>query len=350
MDLSELEKYIQHVLRQGISREEIARLLQSHGWENWHIEKAFHNIHHKSPQQRVKRFFKAAALFLAFFFATSVIYAFFFFVNKPVQVSDIPKKPQALTVVSLMHQPTPTAVPTHAAIPTAATLIPHEVTIPTPTPIVATHYIVACFGDSMIDTMGETLPYLSRALSQRFPTVSFSFYNYGIGAQNVEMGLDRFDSPFDYQDRHYKPITQIGANAIVIGSFSYNPFDPFDRTKHLQLLSSLITKAKAVTPNVYLLAEIAPLPTLAKGPKGVPQWDDSYRLTRATEISEELADTVSLATTLNIPLVNVYQATLASPSSLFGNAAYINTDDMIHPSVEGHVLTADKIANAIALQ
>lgn len=220
---------------------------------------------------------------------------------------------------------------------------------PTPEPTAAltksyvkNSYSIAVYGDSMVDTMGERLEYLEHSLKRLYPSVSFTLYNYGKGSENVEMGLERWNSPLDYQDRHYPSIAEVRPDIIIMGSFAYNPFSPYERDRHWVGLTRLIETAKSVTPNVYMLAEIAPLRNnFGKGPQGV-NWDEQTAHTHSGHIIEQLENAVGLTRTLNVPLIDVFHASS-------GNASYVNSSDGIHPSVAGHEFTADIIANTIKL-
>jgi len=219
----------------------------------------------------------------------------------------------------------------------------------TPTPIVLkkASYAIAIFGDSMVDTMGENLEYLQEVLVKKYPHTKFNLYNYGIGGQNVEQGLARFESSFVNRERQYPPIPALLPDVLIIGSFAYNPFSNHDRNRHYALLRDLITKAKAVSSNVYLLAEIAPLKIgFGKGKNGI-NMEGNVVFEQARNIIEQLDDVINLSNALNIPLINVYYESRDDGS--FGNPYFVNSDDGIHPSVAGHYFTAESIAEKIRL-
>ncbi|HUW24894.1 MAG TPA: SGNH/GDSL hydrolase family protein [Patescibacteria group bacterium] len=222
---------------------------------------------------------------------------------------------------------------------------------PTPSPNLPTKgtYIIAVYGDSMVDTMGENLEYLQASLHKKHPRTKFILYNYGIGSQNVQMGLARFDLSFSYQTRQYPPISLLPADIIVLGSFSYNPFNPYDRNKHWQTLVQLIQKARSKKTDVYLLAEIAPLEKdFGKGANGV-NWPEEKAHEQTLHIMEQLENTVGLAKILNVPLINAFEKSKI-PGSRFGKSAYVNRDDGIHPSVLGQTFVANLIAQTIKLR
>ena len=233
---------------------------------------------------------------------------------------------------------------------------PSLLTTPTPAPsssaspaskLSKSTYTIAVYGDSLVDTMGERLEYLEKSLRAKYPGTDFKLYNYGIGGENVTKGLERFASAFSYQTRNYPPITQINADVIILGSFSYNPFPNHDAQKHYSLLNNLIFRAKATGAQVYLLAEIAPLENnFGDGPHGI-NWPPDLANLQAVHIVEQIQNVLSLATSTNTPIINAYRESLMG--SKFGNPTYINSDDGIHPSVQGHVLTANLIARNLKL-
>ena len=230
------------------------------------------------------------------------------------------------------------------------TLTPTLTSTLTPTPFIVlkkASYTIAIFGDSMVDTMGEKLEYLQKILSHKYPQTKFNLYNYGIGGQNVEQGLGRFESSFANRERQYPPIPALVPDVLIIGSFAYNPFPLHDRNKHYTLLKDLIAKASNVSSHVYLLAEIAPLKTgFGKGKNGVNMPDD-VALEHVTHIIEQLDDVVNLSNAENIPIINVYYESRTNGS--FGNPYFTNKDDGIHPSVAGHYFTAESIVEKIKL-
>lgn len=215
---------------------------------------------------------------------------------------------------------------------------------PTPSPVVLSKssYSIAIFGDSMVDTMGENLEYLQKILSSKYPNTAFKLYNYGIGGQNIEQGLARFESSFTNRERNFPPIPALNPDILIIGSFAYNPFSTHDRNKHYLLLRELLAKAKQMPSDIYLLAEIAPLKNgFGVGKNGVNMPADvAYE--QALHIIEQLDDAENLSAAENTPLINAYY--VSKIDGKFGDPYYVNGDDGIHPSVAGHALTAQLIA------
>lgn len=241
---------------------------------------------------------------------------------------------------------TPTATPATAATapPTKTPEEKKENKEPT-----KTEYRVAVFGDSMIDTMGDGLPYLEKELKKKYDKIDFLLYNYGMGAQNVQAGLDRFDKDYSYKTRKYPAIGSLDFDIIILGSFAYNPFDPFDRDQHWLTLSRLIEKAKNTGTDVYLLAEIAPLRSnFGKGPNGV-NWDTVTAYEHSGKIIKQIENAIGLSKNLNVTLINAYADSKVEGKNE-GKRELVNLSDGIHQSVKGQEYIAEKIAKTIILK
>lgn len=209
-------------------------------------------------------------------------------------------------------------------------------------------YKVAVFGDSMIDTMGTKVQALQDSLKKKYPSTVFLFYNYGEGAENVERGLSRFDKPFISGDRNYPPLTTLGADIIILGSYAYNPFSPFDRDKHWIMLSNLVEKAKATNAEVYLLADIAPVRAeFGRGPKGA-NWDSVTAYEKSGQVIQLLENTVGISKNLNVILVNAFEKSTVTVRG-DGKREYVSTQDGIHPSDVGQKFVGEQIANTLVL-
>jgi disulfide oxidoreductase YuzD len=220
--------------------------------------------------------------------------------------------------------------------------------IPTPT-LTKDTYTIAIIGDSMVDTMGERLEYLEHVLKQKYPKTSFNLYNYGVGSENVEMGLARLGKDFKYKDREYPPLNTLHPDILIIGSYAYNPFSPFDRDRHWLKLAELIQEGRKISPKVYLLAEIAPRKRdFGKGPQGL-RWEDDVRDAHAQKIITQMENAFGLSRSLSIPLIDAYTPSI-DPETGEVKKEFVNESDGIHPSAIGHVYTAEKIVETIQIE
>jgi len=235
--------------------------------------------------------------------------------------------------------------------PTATpTVVPVATVSAQPTKIVLNKsiYTIAILGDSMVDTMGENLPYLEKVLKNKYSkSVQYKLYNYGIGAQNVELGLARIGSALPYKERNFPPLTTLKPDILILGSFSYNPFFPHDKNRHWQGLTKLIQESRSISNSLYLLAEIAPLKEdFGKGPNG-PNMILEEAVTHSNRIIEQLDGTIALSRSLNIPLIDSYTPTQVNGKH--GMKGYVDGNDGIHPSASGHEFMAEKIVETIEL-
>lgn len=209
-------------------------------------------------------------------------------------------------------------------------------------------YSIAIIGDSLVDTMQTSFPYLTESLHNRFPDVDFKLYNYGMGSENVEKGLARFDQKLIYKDRIYPPLSTLSPDIVIIGSWAYNPYYPPDPQKHKRLLTEVVKKTQATGAHIYLLEELAPLGSdFAKGVGGV-SFSKEEAVKQSKRIIEQLHNVKDIAKSFNILLIDVYDKTKMSASE-FGQTIYTNQTDGIHPSPLGHRLTADIIAQTLKL-
>lgn len=312
--------------------------------ENELIKEKKENIHLERSKLLLKiQVVVFIVLFLGVFVAEPMIAK-----RKEKTVSHVPNSTPQVQGISSVNPTVIVIPPPTSAIPTTTPVPFTPTATPTPTPLTLPlkPYTIAVVGDSMEDTMGELAEYLDHSLKRKYPNNIFSLYNYGMGSQNVEMGLARFPNAFQYQTRNYPSIKDVKPDIIIVGSYAYNPFTPYDRDRHWLGLTHLVQEAKKITPNVYMLAEIAPLRgDFGRGPQGV-NWDTNTNYEHSRWIIEQLENAVGLSKTLNVPLIDVYHASL-QPNGNEGKKEYVNPSDGIHPSVKGHEFTADKIVETI---
>ncbi len=235
--------------------------------------------------------------------------------------------------------------PADEIIPIEELMATLEEPTPYPQPI-KKEYSIAIYGDSMVDTMGERLEYLEHELLERYPDTSFRLYNYGVGSQNVYDGQARWNKPLRYVDRSYPAITELKPDIIIMGSFAYNVLFPHDRNGHWLGYTELVQRAQKITPNVYMLAEIAPMRRgFGFGPNGV-NWEPSTAWSHTEKIIEQLENVLGLSRTLNVPLIDAYTLSLQEGTKE-GKRELVNPSDNIHPSVEGHKFIAKIIVDTL---
>lgn len=207
---------------------------------------------------------------------------------------------------------------------------------------------IAALGDSMTDLMGPNLPYLKKELLKYYPKADFNLLNYGMGAENIEKGLNRMSREYTYQGRHYPALTSINPDIVIVESFAYNPFDNEENylDKHWSVLSQIVDNLKSQTKaRIMILATIAPAKSnFGEGPAGI-NWPKDLAWQHANRINQYLDNTVRFAQSASLPLIDVYHKTLLSNGE--GNPAYINPGDHIHQNVAGNEFISSLIAKKI---
>lgn len=206
-------------------------------------------------------------------------------------------------------------------------------------------YKIALFGDSMIDTLDSHLPMLSEKLAQKY-NATFKIYNYGVGAQNVEMGLARIGEPLNYKDRKYPSLHELQPDVIIIGSFAYNPFAEADINKYWLTMAQLTESAKATGADIYFLVDIAPL----KDTFGVGsmEWSSDMRVAHSQKIVDQLNSFVELSKSLNVPLIDMY--TVSQANGQFGNGLFTDLKDGIHANTTGKAMIIEQIAKSVVVE
>ncbi len=211
-------------------------------------------------------------------------------------------------------------------------------------------YIIALYGDSMLDVLGDEMSYFDLQMKKKYPGVTFSFYNYSMGAQNAEEALLRFHEPYEYRGRAYQTIDRLLPDVVLLGSFAYNPFVPYDRDKHWLTYAKLIEEVKKLGSDVYVVAEIAPLRyDFGNGPQGV-NWERAVAYEHSGKIIQLMENAMGLSKNLHVPIVDAYTPSIANQGRKEGKAEYVSTLDGIHPSEAGARFMIDTMVKTIELK
>jgi len=215
--------------------------------------------------------------------------------------------------------PTPTPIPTETPIPT-----------PTPIPTRQSSYTIAFLGDSMIDTMGPGLPNVASQLSNIYGNTHFTLLNYGVGATNIDYGIERITNSYEYLGNHIPALVDTHPDIVVLESFAYNPFPDADGgvNRHWLALGKAVDTLRSSIPGVKIViaVPIAPHPSDAMSPDHV------------SVIQQYLESTIAFAKSEGLPLADAYHGSVES---------YTNPGDHIHYSDSGRVYFAKKLTAAI---
>lgn len=206
---------------------------------------------------------------------------------------------------------------------------------------------IAILGDSMVDTLGPTLPHLKQELAKQFPNTKLTLFNYGVGASNIDYGVTRLTNDYTYLGEPKPALLSQKPDVVVVESFAYNHWDntQSDLDRHWLAIDKIIKTIKFLNPNtkIVLSTSIAPhCPTYTDGSANLPP---ERKYIQCETVKKYLQNMVNFATSQNYPLADAFHPSLSGPD---GQPKYINQGDHIHPSDAGKALFAQKVAQAIA--
>lgn len=208
-------------------------------------------------------------------------------------------------------------------------------------------FTIAVIGDSMVDTLGPDIGGLSKKLQRTYAGVFFDVRNYGVGATNIDFGITRLTSDYDYLGEHKSSVISQKPDVVVIESFGYNPY-PFDDgaiDKHWLGLATMVDIIKNNLPEAKIVIAATIAPNREVFGDGVLDWDAEGKSRKVEEIKRYIENAVRFAGSQNLPLADIYHPSLQSDGN--GKLAYINPGDHIHYSVAGIDLFGRILAQTI---
>ena len=279
--------------------------------------------------------------------------------NSPQPIQAIRDAGSTSSFGSLLQIASPHPSLSPLATPTLQEAGPTAMPTTTPEPIVTQgiigktrkpHIVIALLGDSMVDTLGSGVPALQKILTKEYPGVSFTILNYGVGATNLDYGIERLTQGYDYLGSHIPSLVSINPNVVIIESFGYNPY-ALDLTTGLdkqwlalakatdtirtELPQARVMIASTIGPNASVFGDGAPGISLSA----------SEKQERVRIIDAYLENALRFAQSQKLPYSDAYHASLDVNGQ--GVLRYINSNDHIHYSDAGRQLFSQKIANTI---
>jgi hypothetical protein len=210
-------------------------------------------------------------------------------------------------------------------------------------------YVLVLVGDSMTGALGPNAEQLRQKLLGYYPEKDFVSLNYGFGGQNILTLEKRLTQSTSFQGNSFPPILEQKFDLIIIESFAYNPLShlPLEEglEKQTQALDQAVKKFIQTHPGSALvfLATIAPNQKMFA--QGIHELSPEKRAQWAQERITYLENHIQYAQARQIPLINVYQKSLAPDGD--ADLKYINPDNYLHPSHEGIDLISHSIAEFI---
>ncbi len=200
-------------------------------------------------------------------------------------------------------------------------------------------------GDSMTEYLGN-FDELRAYLKNYYPTKNFLLLNYGFGSTNILSVQERLEQDSTHSGRIFQAINNIHFDLIVIESFGHNPLSDHSQEEGLRLQKEALDKIVATITlkhprsSIIFMATIAP--NKQRYAEGVVNLITEKRQQWAEERISYIKNHISYAKSHNIPLINIYEASLDKEGS--GNIDYVNSNDFIHPSPTGIYFISEEIA------
>lgn len=207
---------------------------------------------------------------------------------------------------------------------------------------------IAVIGDSMIDTLGESIPQLAASLKPYFPNRQFKILNYGVGSSDIEYGIYRLTHNYQYQGKDVPSLVSQHPDIVIVESFAYNNYGNSESSinRHWLDLGSFTDTLKKELPQtkIVLAATIAPNSiSFANGIKDL-HLTSMERIEKADTIKLYLQNLVNFANSQGFSLADAYHPSLFHNEGLVD---YISSTDHLHPSALGSQFFCDTIADTL---
>jgi lysophospholipase L1-like esterase len=208
---------------------------------------------------------------------------------------------------------------------------------------------IALLGDSMIDTLGPGVPELAQEIASRAAHISPTILNYGVGATNIDYGIQRITNDYEYLGKQIPALASQHPDIVIIESFGYNPY-PFDTgalDKHWLALAAAVDSVKKTIPGAQIVIATTVAPDekrFGDGAAGLA-FSAAEKERQARNIRSYLESTIKFAQGQNLPLADAYTDSLDQNGN--GREEYINSGDHIHTSEAGRKYFAQKVTEAL---
>jgi hypothetical protein len=237
----------------------------------------------------------------------------------------------------------------------------HVDVIPTPTATPSTEkkiatrvarknsYVVSIIGDSMVDTLGPDGGGLDKKLHAIYPNATFTIKNHGVGATNIDYGLERLVNGYTYLGENRPSVISQKPDVLIIESFAYNPY-PFAEGaigKHWIQLADMVKTVRSSLPNTKIVIAATITPNWDVFGDGAPfiNMSPQGKREKVETIKQYLDSTIAFAHGEGLPLADAHTPSMDATGN--GKPGLINPGDHIHYSVEGREFMATILAATI---
>jgi len=208
-------------------------------------------------------------------------------------------------------------------------------------------YTIVMVGDSMTEGLGNS-DEIKKFLSDYYPGKTLEVLNYGFGSTNILSVMGRITNETQH-GRAFRPITEIDYDLILLESFGQNPLSEYPLEeglkKQTEELDKIVKVLKETNPEgkIVFLAAISPNKNLFA--KNQVDLSAEERIRWVNERIAYIKNHIKYAKEKNIPIINVFDKSLMDNGD--GNPEFISSDDYIHLSPKGIILTSKTIADFV---
>jgi len=213
---------------------------------------------------------------------------------------------------------------------------------------------MVAIGDGMVEHAGVGMPLLAAQLQAAWPNVPFEVINQGVTGSRVGHGLWRLTREYEQAGRQLTPIVTLQPDVVLLESFAYtNAADGVIgdeglrhlREMHWRIVSTIREKTAA---DIVFVVSVAPdgerfletSPAYVHTPGAIRRW-------MAKDRRIYLEEAAKMAQSWELPIANAFQASMDAAARGTPLARFISATDWLHPSEEGHRLTAGLIVEAL---
>ncbi len=211
--------------------------------------------------------------------------------------------------------------------------------------IIPNNPTIVFVGDSMTEYLGN-FDELRGYLKKYYPDKKFLLLNYGFSSTSILSVQDRLEKDSTHSGRIFQAINNIPFDLIIIESFGHNPLSDHPLEEGLRLQKEALDKIVATITKKHPKSSIVFMATIAPNreryAEGVVNLTTEARGKWADERISYIKNHIEYAKSRNIPLINIYEASLDEKGD--GNIDYVNTNDFIHPSPTGIYFISEQIA------
>lgn len=237
---------------------------------------------------------------------------------------------------SLVKKPSPS--PTRVYTPTPSSFGKYIVPVIQKKPV----YKIVMIGDSMTAALGPhgggLSDYMNSLYKDKASDPQRIIIDNFAKSSNILAVNDEFTKKTTISEYTFGPLLSKDFDLILVESYGYNPLSQFGLTGGLQQQNLALDKLMHTLTTTHPHAAIVFVATISPNRENYakqtqPNMSEGDRTKLVDERIAYIKNHITYAKNHNIPLINIYEKSLAQNSD--GDMKYINPTDDIHPSFAG---------------